>query len=67
MLVGCLLREASVPGCSPDAVGGTMQALFAQLQLSPSPRLYHSQPHPIFLPRGPKLGAGFISESIDSL
>lgn len=51
MLLGYILREAPVPGCSPDAAGGTMKALFAQLQLSPSPLLHRSRPPPSFSAR----------------
>lgn len=58
VLVGCVLREAPVPGCGLDAAGGTMQALFAQLQLSPSPLLPHSPSSPTFSARGPGQGAG---------
>lgn len=66
MLVGCVLREAPVPGCGLDAAGGTMQALFAQLQLSPSPLLPHSPSSPTFSARGPGQGAGFLSESTEA-
>lgn len=36
---------------------GTMQALFAQLQLSPSPLLHHTQPPPSFSAVGREGGA----------
>lgn len=60
LVAGYVLREAPVPGCSPDAAVGTMQALFAQLQLLPSPLLHHSRPPPSF-------SAGGGPESISSL
>lgn len=72
VLVGCVLMEAPFPGCSPILAGGRGARKQCRLCL-PSCRSHLPlcctilSTTQFLYPRGPQLGAGFLSESTDSL